>query len=89
MLQAPGENPSNSDHKLIWGVYRGTGDPGDPNQPPPQLPDPPPWRQFDGGDTVRDMTDDRRRGETYRVSKVRTLPTRVEYGTWRILPASG
>jgi hypothetical protein len=30
-----------------------------------------------------------RRGEDYRVTKVRTLPTTVEYGTWRILPAEG
>ena len=30
-----------------------------------------------------------RRGDGYRVTKVRTLPTTVEYGTWRILPAEG
>jgi poly-gamma-glutamate capsule biosynthesis protein CapA/YwtB (metallophosphatase superfamily) len=30
-----------------------------------------------------------RRGDSYRVTKVRTLPTTVEYGTWRVLPATG
>ena len=30
-----------------------------------------------------------RRGDAYRVTKVRTLPTTVEYGTWRIQPAEG
>jgi poly-gamma-glutamate capsule biosynthesis protein CapA/YwtB (metallophosphatase superfamily) len=30
-----------------------------------------------------------RRGDVYRVTKVRPVPTTVEYGTWRILPAAG
>jgi poly-gamma-glutamate synthesis protein (capsule biosynthesis protein) len=30
-----------------------------------------------------------RRGQTYRVTKVHTVSTTVEHGTWRILPASG
>jgi poly-gamma-glutamate capsule biosynthesis protein CapA/YwtB (metallophosphatase superfamily) len=30
-----------------------------------------------------------RRGDAYRVTKVRALPTTVQYGTWRILPATG
>lgn len=29
-----------------------------------------------------------RRDDTYRVTKVRAVPTTVEYGTWRILPAA-
>jgi hypothetical protein len=29
-----------------------------------------------------------RRGDRYRVTSVRTVPTTVEYGTWRIVPAA-
>ncbi|HWC71836.1 MAG TPA: CapA family protein [Actinomycetota bacterium] len=29
-----------------------------------------------------------RRGDRYRVTRVRTVPTTVEYGTWRIVPAA-
>ena len=50
-----------------------------------------PSRMWPGGveDGVIVVLRVERRGDAYRVTTVRTVPTTVEYGTWRILPAAG